>query len=424
MPRKASELGFAGFWCVLLLCRSFALNQINIIFFSDNRIECNRGGTRSAEKSPVQPSDLVVIHNHIMEALAKPDIEINEDYDFWNAVRNLKAPYVKFCNAFNSRIRIALAEYRIIPEDESEATTARVKGIILSWKSRTAINKQTTSEMTMELQFLEHHKKQYLELSTDFASISFMPKSRAALENMKELVLLDLRILLGADIAWSHSGKQPEAAAGSELAAPAISQGGSGDDNSESGRDDSAASEAAATQAAAPDAAEPALDPNNFLTWTHKNWNKVPFELIRFPLGQTPLKTKAYYAVAVIFLNTVSLRVQHAKVWQELTEAWVDTFGVPLSNEKLGDPPETGPNAFTEEERVWCEQTRRHFNAGGRAASPPPGDKVSQAEGRGKRVPVRRRVVAEHLAGGSPATPAPSRKATAAATPKTPTNSG
>ncbi len=60
-----------------------------------------------------------------------------------------------------------------------------------------------------------------------------------------------LRILLGADIAWSHSGKQLEAAA-TELAAPAISQGGSGDDNSESGRDDLAASEAAAPEAAAP----------------------------------------------------------------------------------------------------------------------------------------------------------------------------
>ena len=118
MPKKASESGFAGFWCVLLLCRSFALNQINIILFSDNRIECNRGGTRSAERSPVQPSDLVLIHNHIMEALAKPDNEIDEDYDFWYAVRNLKAPYVKFCNAYNSSIRIVLAEYRIIPEDE------------------------------------------------------------------------------------------------------------------------------------------------------------------------------------------------------------------------------------------------------------------------------------------------------------------
>ena len=113
--------------------------------------------------------------------------------------------------------------------------------------------KQTTSEMTMELQFLEHHKKEYLELSTDFASISFMPKSRPALENMKKLVLLDLKILLGADIPWAH---------------------------------------------------------------------------------------------------------------------------VALSNESLGNPPSTGPNAFSDEERDWCKQTRRFFSAGGgsRAACSPSGE--------------------------------------------------
>ena len=56
-----------------------------------------------------------------MEALAKPDTEISEDYDFWNAARNLKAPNVKFCNAFKNRVRITLAEYRVICEDESQA---------------------------------------------------------------------------------------------------------------------------------------------------------------------------------------------------------------------------------------------------------------------------------------------------------------
>ena len=188
-----------------------------------------------------------------MEALAKPETEINEDYDFWNAARTLKAPYVKFCNAYKSRVRVTLADYRVICEDESQATTAIIKGIILNWKRRTAMAKQTTSEMTMELQFLEHHKKEYLELSTDFASISFMPESRVALENMKNLVLLDLRILLGADIPWAHVRKQPDAP--SDLATAALSQAGGGDDDSVSSKDDAEVPEAAAPQAAAPEAA-------------------------------------------------------------------------------------------------------------------------------------------------------------------------
>ena len=97
---------FGAYRCfedVLHRINIFFLNRINIIFF----LECIRGGAKPSEKCPVQPSDLVLIHNHIMEALAKPDTEINEDYDFWNAARTLKAPYVKFCNAYKSRVRVA-----------------------------------------------------------------------------------------------------------------------------------------------------------------------------------------------------------------------------------------------------------------------------------------------------------------------------
>ena len=72
-----------------------------------------------------------------MEALAKQDNEINEDYDFWNAARNLKAPYVKFCNAYKSRFCINLAEYRAICYNESQPITASNKGIILDSEKRT-----------------------------------------------------------------------------------------------------------------------------------------------------------------------------------------------------------------------------------------------------------------------------------------------
>ena len=120
-----------------------------------------------------------------MEALAKPDSEINDDYDFWNAARHLKEPYLKYCRASQNRIRVVLADYRIIAEDEDQATTIRVKGIILKWANRKPMSKQEISELNLELQFLEHHKKEYSELSTDFASISHAPKSKTALENFK-----------------------------------------------------------------------------------------------------------------------------------------------------------------------------------------------------------------------------------------------
>jgi len=118
-----------------------------------------------------------------------------------------------------------------------------------------------------------------------------MPKSRAALENMKNLVLLDLKILLGADIPWAHVGKQPDAP--SDLATAALSQAGGGDDNSVSSKDDAAAPGAAApgAESTAPEAAAPAPDPNNFLTWTHQNWDKVSSAFHQAEIRSRPRRT-------------------------------------------------------------------------------------------------------------------------------------
>ena len=77
-------------------------------FFSPDKlavtIKLNRGG-RLNEKCPILSSDLVLIHNHIMEALGKPDTEINKDYDFWAAVLKLTDQHLEFCRAFASRAR-------------------------------------------------------------------------------------------------------------------------------------------------------------------------------------------------------------------------------------------------------------------------------------------------------------------------------
>ena len=74
----------------------------------------NSRGSKSNEKCPIQPADLVLLHNHIIEAMAKPDDQINDDFDFWSAVVNLKDPYLKYSKAYQSRVRTALNEFRFI----------------------------------------------------------------------------------------------------------------------------------------------------------------------------------------------------------------------------------------------------------------------------------------------------------------------
>ncbi len=69
------------------------------------------------------------------------------------------------------------------------------------------MSKQETSELSIELQFLDVHKREYLELSADFAKIFYMPKTKPVLANMKQLILLDLKIFLVAENPWRRSSK-------------------------------------------------------------------------------------------------------------------------------------------------------------------------------------------------------------------------
>ena len=93
----------------------------------------------------------------------------------------------------------------------------------------------------------------------------------------------------------------------------------------------------------------------------------------------------------------------------ELTAAREATFGEPLSNENLGKPPSTGPNAFYEEERNWCEPeyTRREGGAS-RAASRRHrtlrrAREVGEAAAGDRRASSRRELGKEAPVGGSPA---------------------
>ena len=235
-------------------------------------IQCDRGG-KEKEKCPVTPADLVLMHNYVMEALAKPDNEINEDFDLYSSVPMLKEGFLKYCRSFDSRIRRVLHDFRIETEDEEHPTTVKVKGIILEWRKRTPYAKQNTSEMSVETQFLAHDKAHYLELSSDFASISYSPKSKSALDNLRMLILLDLKILLGADIAWRKPGgvaglagdgdgdggfAQAPAAASVEGCLPAAIGNGGGDDDADVSSEDEKLKEKTAPRlgaAAAPRAA-------------------------------------------------------------------------------------------------------------------------------------------------------------------------
>ena len=76
----------------------------------------------------------------------------------------IKAPFIKFCKAFEKRLRSNVPSHRVIPVNEEQPTNLDVAGFITEWKSGKVKNK--LNPLTVELPpFLEHHKTQYLDLA-------------------------------------------------------------------------------------------------------------------------------------------------------------------------------------------------------------------------------------------------------------------
>ncbi len=78
-------------------------------------------------------------------------------------VPGIKAPFIKFCKAFEKRLRSSVPSHRVIPVNEEQPTYLDVAEFITEWKS--GKGKNILNPLNVELQFLEHHKTQYLDLA-------------------------------------------------------------------------------------------------------------------------------------------------------------------------------------------------------------------------------------------------------------------
>ena len=52
------------------------------------------------------------------------------------------------------------------------------------------------------MQFLEHHRKQFLALHAELREVDYFPLSDAGLTNLKTLLLLEASLLMGLDVEW------------------------------------------------------------------------------------------------------------------------------------------------------------------------------------------------------------------------------
>ncbi len=118
--------------------------------------------------------------------------------------------------------------------------------------------------MKIDMQFLDHHRQQYLDLHADFIRIDYSPQSEAAFTNLKTLLLLEISLLHGCDYDWPPpvAGSVSEGevlGAGAASTGEVLGPGALADDADNSGEEQGAP--AAAPAAVPAPAAAPAAAP-------------------------------------------------------------------------------------------------------------------------------------------------------------------
>jgi hypothetical protein len=73
--------------------------------------------------------------------------------------------------------------------------------------------------MKLDMQFLNYHSKQFLDLHADLSKIKYSEQLEAALTNFKVLLLLEITLLSGNDYDWSSPAVKGGGAAGAVLPA-------------------------------------------------------------------------------------------------------------------------------------------------------------------------------------------------------------
>ncbi len=68
------------------------------------------------------------------------------------------------------------------------------------WKAK---GKNVLRAMKVDMQFLQHHCMQYLDLHADLHVIDHSQQLEAALANFKVLLLQEIILLLGSDLEWT-----------------------------------------------------------------------------------------------------------------------------------------------------------------------------------------------------------------------------
>ncbi len=92
---------------------------------------------------------------------------------------NLKKEFIKFCKLLESRLRSNVNSHSVVAKVEELSTDICLPGFIVDASAK---GKHRLGPLKINLQFLEHHKDQLLELLMELIKTNYGPQTNALLK--------------------------------------------------------------------------------------------------------------------------------------------------------------------------------------------------------------------------------------------------
>ena len=307
---------------------------------------------------------MIEIFNLTAIYIGKKDYKRN----FWDSegfLKLMKPKYVKWQNAWKNRILNYTPRYKPAHKD------VELNGIIENWDPK-AKGKEANPPQTIKMSPLFGPDVVKLYKAANEAHPASTPvKSLDAAENLRALVGLDLKFMVGCDEVWEFSDDE-DAGAGPAPAfaaapAPPLAPAAAGDD------------------AAAPP--PPPVDPCDFTKWDVLDLQNAPLPAQQYDAANFRARRSAHAGLLLCFMSPI-VETAFSEVAQTLEAGFHDCYGIPVTVEAVRRYPTVGRNAFTPEEESWFNSTYEYLESllddnGRERRSLPPKKRVRVARGGG-----------------------------------------
>jgi hypothetical protein len=281
-------------------------------------------------ESPVSYDDMLEIFNQTSVYIGKKDFK----KDFWATeafLRQQRPKYIEWQKAWKNRIK------HYTPREQPVYEDVPVEGVIEKWDPKAT--KSAIKTIKMSPMFGADVVRLYKE-ANEAHPASTAVKSQAAVENLRAVVGMDIKFMLGCDLEWTFPD---DAAAGPAAAGPPMA----------------ALPPAAPADDDAPPQAPP-VDPGDFTKWDVLNIASLPLPAQGYVADNFKAQRSAHAGLLLCFMSP-EVETAFPDQAQALFAGFQEHYQHPATVEDVRRYPSVGRNAYKEDEVRWFEATYEYL---------------------------------------------------------------